>query len=384
MILMAWLALQCVAHVDVWKEIYSQTTAARFAKDNCKLGDCNVKIDDDNFINFNGLEEFEEFHFKIVWNEGESVATDGTNDKGMSLEWKQSANPLAETDQNMNPTEIRLLPMDIVPPLFDGLSVSTRADTLLDGNVGKWWWYSIGYGTAFTHAGVTGQPAYLYDCKCDGKKAVRTQLFIKIPPGHTHPDEGFVVERNKLIQHLPTLFKQWRVALDIMPVAAIGEWGNIIHIGLGGNVDSYGDRNPAIWFSPNTTKLHLASGVNGYVNYAIDTDQPLPINQWASILISQMKIDDDTDAYNYTVTLNGEVLHQTVNYVSYVYHNVKVYAGDNYYSSASARIRNFSIETFPDDNPNDTICVYTADNFYTPAEAKIANLIVETLPDGRE
>ena len=44
--------------------------------------------------------------------------------------------------------------------LFNGLSVSSRAETLLDGQESNFWWYSIGYTRNHSQAGETGQPGY--------------------------------------------------------------------------------------------------------------------------------------------------------------------------------------------------------------------------------
>ena len=53
-----------------WKEIYSQTVPSPLFGQNSILGDCNFKIDDENFINFDNLENLEEYEFKFVWDGG--------------------------------------------------------------------------------------------------------------------------------------------------------------------------------------------------------------------------------------------------------------------------------------------------------------------------
>jgi len=61
-----------LADCNTWVEIYSQTGPSRFAKDDCTLADCNVYVDDENFIDFNQFDDVGEYHFKIVWDEGQS------------------------------------------------------------------------------------------------------------------------------------------------------------------------------------------------------------------------------------------------------------------------------------------------------------------------
>ena len=52
------------------EEIYSQTVPSPLFGQNCKLGDCKFKIDDENFINFDNLENLAEYEFKFVWDGG--------------------------------------------------------------------------------------------------------------------------------------------------------------------------------------------------------------------------------------------------------------------------------------------------------------------------
>ena len=41
---------------------------------------------------------------------------------------------------------------------FSGLSVSSSRETLLDGNVGGFWYYSVGYSTTFQTTGTLMSP----------------------------------------------------------------------------------------------------------------------------------------------------------------------------------------------------------------------------------
>ena len=107
--------------------------------ESCKLGDCNIKIDYDNFINFDLLKPSGPYQFKLHWeSKGEK----------QYMTWDQDKNPLASVNQDMNAQNVaysnNLWPFDG----FNGLSLSSRGDdrTLIDG-LGKHndWWYSVGY-----------------------------------------------------------------------------------------------------------------------------------------------------------------------------------------------------------------------------------------------
>ena len=45
------------------------------------------------------------------------------------LEWKQSENPLSVENHQMDPTDARLMPLDIEPIEFAGLSLSTSSQS---------------------------------------------------------------------------------------------------------------------------------------------------------------------------------------------------------------------------------------------------------------
>ena len=123
---------------DNWTQVYSQNTPLS-SFESCKLGDCNIRVDEDNFINFNLLKPSGPYNFKLQWeSKGET----------QYMTWVQDKNPLASVNQDMNAQNVaysnNLWPFDG----FNGLSLSSRGDdrTLIDG-LGKHndWWYSVGY-----------------------------------------------------------------------------------------------------------------------------------------------------------------------------------------------------------------------------------------------
>lgn len=73
----------------------------------------------------------------------------------------------------------------------------------------------------------------------------------------------------------------------VRPLAAVGGWSNILHKGKE-NVN----RNPAIWFYPGSTRLHIRSGVNDKPtwenggNAGCDPSENLPLNQWTHVAVT--------------------------------------------------------------------------------------------------
>ena len=130
-----------------------------------------------------------------------------------------------------------------------------------------------------------------------------------------------------------------------MPIGIVDEWSNILHVGLGGNSGQYGDRTPAIFFWPGSTKIAIHSAINGNKEYPMDPD-PIPINQWTRVDMSQLCRSDGV--YQFTLQIAGTIVHQITNTDAREFLDVKVYTGDNFYPAANAKIANLTIETFPD------------------------------------
>ena len=147
--------------------------------------------------------------------------------------------------------------------------------------------------------------------------------------------------KNHLYQKIPILNKQWKVSLDIMPTGIIDKWGSILHVGLGGNSDAYGDRTPAIWFRPGTTELFIASGISGTKSYYRNL-AAIPMDEWTRVEINQ--IEESSGSFQYTIRVAGIIVFQKINTEPSVFQDVKVYTGNNYDNPANAQIDNLIID----------------------------------------
>ena len=87
---------------------------------------------------------------------------------------------------NMTPSNVVFNPelQGAIPDnyLFDGLSISTRAETFLDGQENNHWWYSVGYTRDFTSYGSTGQPGFAMTDNGEFAIASKTELFARSCP----------------------------------------------------------------------------------------------------------------------------------------------------------------------------------------------------------
>ena len=164
--------------VDQWMEIYSQTWPNDFGKDSCRSGDCNVNIDNENFIKFNDLEGRDSYHFQIVWNE-KLVNQDGDVVTGdTEFEWEQDVFPLAGDKGVEVLQNARFNPSDDLVNDFKGLRLSASPDCVLTGVQPGSDLSSPIYCIGLINSKHNGHPAY----EKNGSQlfSKKTQLFIRL------------------------------------------------------------------------------------------------------------------------------------------------------------------------------------------------------------
>nr|XP_047144773.1 uncharacterized protein LOC105843460 [Hydra vulgaris] len=83
----------------------------------------------------------------------------------------------------------------------------------------------------------------------------------------------------------------------------------------------------------------MSNRVNGDIDYAFIT-QPLSLNAWSSLLISQTELDG---IYTYTVYLNDQIIRNDINYQPRIFKDVKVYASDPWSDVFDGYIKNLKI-----------------------------------------
>ena len=94
----------------------------------------------------------------------------------------------------------------------------------------------------------------------------------------------FTPKKNHLIAELPFFGKEYTVMFDIF-INKITFVESVLHIGLGGNMEKYGDRNPAIFVNKAPWGIHVASSISGNLNYW--KNPSVELNKWISVEVSQ-------------------------------------------------------------------------------------------------
>ena len=149
-------------------------------------------------------------------------------------------------------------------------------------------------------------------------------------------------KNNKVLPTSPALVQNNRIAVisgkadymlsfDITPTGTIGDFGSILHFTTDNNCCNFGQRSPAIWFHQGTTRLYVAIGDSTDGNWRLDTDA-LPLNV-------RTKITLECKGKDVKLTVGKKVY--TATQPTYRFSgNLIVYAGDPWYSVATAEISN--------------------------------------------
>nr|XP_047144648.1 C-type mannose receptor 2-like [Hydra vulgaris] len=136
--------------------------------------------------------------------------------------------------------------------------------------------------------------------------------------------------------------KTYSVSFKLKPRSYSQGWKSVVHLTIGENYGRYGDRCPAVWFhGDGSGRLYISAAVNGNEDYTFTT-QPLPLNQWSSLQISQFQTNG---VYMYTIYLNELLVHSVINTKPQSFSNVKVYTADPWHNAQDGFIKDLKIIT---------------------------------------
>lgn len=147
-------------------------------------------------------------------------------------------------------------------------------------------------------------------------------------------------EAGKLLETLPKVSKSWFVAFYIKPIGLIVKWAIILHFRSVESVDfkSHGGSIPAIFFEPNTTKLHIASSVNDKGSFVTRTAKELPLNVWTRVIVMQNK--NEAGKYMFRVFVNAKQIQNIQNDNAQEFGNVSVWMVNRSNNAANAAVKN--------------------------------------------
>ena len=140
-----------------------------------------------------------------------------------------------------------------------------------------------------------------------------------------------------LLATLPILGREWQVSFDFrfdqtQQINIAKVWS----LTVGGNRQTYGNRNSAVFFS-NATGIRIASAVNGNANFkkSFKTETP-ELGIWTHIAIGQEKIGE---TYIYRIQIGGREVFSVENIQAEEFRDVKVFASRPNMAAQPGRIR---------------------------------------------
>ena len=153
------------------------------------------------------------------------------------------------------------------------------------------------------------------------------------------------IMKNRLVATIAQLEKQYSVQLEFVITESFSEdgWFNVYHATIGGD-NVYGSRTPAIWvrYYNGTIFVHTTSAVNGKSKDGYNTlPGPVELNKWMKMNVTQTKVKND---YQFTVEVNGEVIHRVNNTQTQAFENVKIYISDPWFEAVLGYVRNVFIK----------------------------------------
>ena len=109
----------------------------------------------------------------------------------------------------------------------------------------------------------------------------------------------FDLVKNNLIAELPYIGKEYKISFEIL-ITKFGSdpYQSVLHFGLGGNAEKYGDRAPAVWMTKDKYLL-VASSISGNKNHYYISQMDLKENKWIKIELSQTLTDGKAGIQDY-------------------------------------------------------------------------------------
>jgi len=150
-----------------------------------------------------------------------------------------------------------------------------------------------------------------------------------------------VPRRNKIVQTRTTWSPEWTISFDIKPMGpSLSAFTNVLHMVANHGKDRYGRRIPMVSFRPNSTVLHICASIKANRNYCFNTP-PLVQNQWSNVIISQRL--GENGIYEYSIMLDGIVLHNVTNSRPRTFQNAKLYISNPRKQSANALLKSIKV-----------------------------------------
>ena len=176
-----------------------------------------------------------------------------------------------------------------------------------------------------------------------GRNSINNRIYaIKMPKesrvSYLYKSNNWYRLRKWFVTNLD-IVRDYEVGFQIYPYSRVAGWSNILHFSIS-NRDccSENDRTPAIWFYPNSLRLHVRAATTSTRNDGLDPGYQLPTNSVTQVRIIAKGNRLTVKYYNRRgqLIVNQSKIQNGTRGLG----RAKVYLSDPWYRSANASVRN--------------------------------------------
>ncbi|XP_065671444.1 uncharacterized protein LOC105844195 isoform X4 [Hydra vulgaris] len=146
-----------------------------------------------------------------------------------------------------------------------------------------------------------------------------------------------------LVTILSNIGKQYTIYFELKPSSFPSTWPSIIHLTIGGSLNTYGDRSPGAWIKNDGKQTPLiCAALNNVPGVgSCFSGKPLPTNAWSTFTFQQQFVQN---TFFYLVKINDDIVYNKTNSKAVQFQNMKVYIGRTpWFPTISGFIRNLEI-----------------------------------------
>jgi len=149
------------------------------------------------------------------------------------------------------------------------------------------------------------------------------------------------VQSNRLLTTIRRLSTEWSLSFDLFISSYHHQYCSIIHLTQNHDQRDFGDRVPAVFLTPSQS-IQISTYIDRLPDYKVLHEVP-PYN-WFRFVISHEYLSNGQ--YRYSIQLDDEEIHWTVNNMAHQFYNVKVYAGNPWMEPCNASLANLQLTNF--------------------------------------
>ena len=148
------------------------------------------------------------------------------------------------------------------------------------------------------------------------------------------------LKKGMLLTTLPSMNEKFELKFEVKVLKLQSQqWANAVHLSVGNNIGTHGDRIPSIFLNKDSY-WHICSSIGSNKNHCHNF-QSVSFKNWTSFRIWQDQLPDGDYMYEYAI--NDVTMYSIQNRNPRKFKNIKVYASDPWYAAVMGSIRNLEL-----------------------------------------